>query len=1133
MTDSNKGLRILIVEDDYEDQDLLTELLHASVIKIQLPHTAETLAKAMDCLQKEIFDIIFLDLSLPDSSGIETFKTIKEHTGKTPVIILSGLADMNIAVEAISLGAQDYHIKGDLDEKTLNKTILYSIERKHKLENLREDNDRYITISKAELDLMQNEEITRRIINSALDGIICIDIYGKITVWNPQAEKIFGWKQHEILGKKLTDTIIPAEYRERHEQGMKHYVSTGEGPILNKLIEITAVNRAGQHFPVELSIVPLKEGGSQFFCAFLRDITEMKKAGTALKRSSDRFEMITRTTNDAVWEWDLETGKMWGNETHQQLYGLTTTDPVPHEKQWQERLHPDDRASLIKKQADALASDTNVFITEYRFNSEKKGYINIYDRCYIVRNAEGKAIRILGSMMDITERKKAEELIKESEGRYKALVENAPEALVVFDVESRKFVSVSESAERLFKMTREELLQIGPVEVSPEYQPDGRLSAEVAMKNISETIAGGKPSFEWTHCDKEGNPISCEVWLVRLPSETRTLIRGSIIDITVRKKAELKLKESEGKYRSAIEQATDFIMITDQQGNFTDANSSFCKTFGYSHEELLHLNINKVIDPEQLKIRPVRFDLLSKGETVLNQRRMLTRNGAIIDVEANVKMLPDGRIMAIARDIRERKKAEEQLSNERNLLRALIDHLPDYIYVKDTSFNYLINNRAFVKLVGAASEEENTRKNSIELFGEKIGQINMEEDKKIFETWETIIDRDEPILTRDGGNLWLLTTKVPLKDQENKVTGILGISKDITERKEAERIIKESEEKYRTMIEQAPDGIFIANREAFIVDVNTSGCMMTGYTKEELLKMKYTELVSPENLRNNPIRIDELNSGKIVLSERKLMRKDGSEILVEINAKLRSDGLVQSFLRDISERKKAEQELKESYKAIRKLTEHLQNIREEERAHMAREIHDELGQQLTVLKMDISWINKKMGIQDEPVKERMKELLVMLDETVKSVRRISSELRPSLLDDLGLIAAIEWQLTEFEKRFEIKTYFKPEDAEIKLPESIKTALFRILQESLTNVARHSKAKKVIVSLNTKNGSIVLSVADNGVGFDKQNTIGKKTLGILGMQERTSMMGGTYEISGKPGKGTRVIVTIPLVDSSKN
>ncbi len=183
MTDSNKGLRILIVEDNPGDQNLLTDLLNASVIKIQLLTMTETLGEAIDIFQQQIFDIILLDLALPDSSGISTFKSIKQIADKVPVIILSGLNDMNIAAEAIALGAQDYHIKGELDEKTLTKTILYSIERKRKLENLPGDNERYVTISKAELDLMKSEEITRRIISAALDGIICIDPAVRKNIW--------------------------------------------------------------------------------------------------------------------------------------------------------------------------------------------------------------------------------------------------------------------------------------------------------------------------------------------------------------------------------------------------------------------------------------------------------------------------------------------------------------------------------------------------------------------------------------------------------------------------------------------------------------------------------------------------------------------------------------------------------------------------------------------------------------------------------------------------------------------------------------------------------------------------------------------------------------------------------------
>jgi PAS domain S-box-containing protein len=228
---------------------------------------------------------------------------------------------------------------------------------------------------------------------------------------------------------------------------------------------------------------------------------------------------------------------------------------------------------------------------------------------------------------------------------------------------------------------------------------------------------------------------------------------------------------------------------------------------------------------------------------------------------------------------------------------------------------------------------------------------------------------------------------------------------------------------------------------------------------------------------------------------------------------------------DVTERKEAEEKLNESYRQIRTLTDHLQNIREEERTRIAREIHDELGQQLTVMKMDISWLNKKTGHISE-AKEKFNDLLTILDNTMNSVRRISHELRPHLLD-LGLDAAIEWHLEEFEKRTGIKAVFNDASEGLKLDEGTKTGLFRILQESITNVTRHSEASKVHVDLQQEKGSLHLRVRDNGKGFDRQMLKEKRTLGILGMKERAEMMGGHFDVESSPGKGTTVTVTVPL------
>ena len=239
------------------------------------------------------------------------------------------------------------------------------------------------------------------------------------------------------------------------------------------------------------------------------------------------------------------------------------------------------------------------------------------------------------------------------------------------------------------------------------------------------------------------------------------------------------------------------------------------------------------------------------------------------------------------------------------------------------------------------------------------------------------------------------------------------------------------------------------------------------------------------------------------------------------------------FIRDITERKRIEEAIRSNAEQLRQLSLHLQDIREEERASMAREVHDVLGQQLTGFKMDISWLNRKLKNADADVRERLEGTLKLIDGTIKTVRKIASDLRPSILDDLGIVAALEWQSEEFEKRSGIKVYFTGTLQELTIEPPIAIALFRIYQELLTNVARHAHASVVKSSLYTGNGQLHLAVTDNGRGFDMENTGNKKTLGLLGIKERTLLMNGTYEIKSKQGDGTAVVVSVPLKNSTTN
>jgi signal transduction histidine kinase len=231
---------------------------------------------------------------------------------------------------------------------------------------------------------------------------------------------------------------------------------------------------------------------------------------------------------------------------------------------------------------------------------------------------------------------------------------------------------------------------------------------------------------------------------------------------------------------------------------------------------------------------------------------------------------------------------------------------------------------------------------------------------------------------------------------------------------------------------------------------------------------------------------------------------------------------------DRAERRHAEEQLRESHQQLRALSVYLQSVREEERTRIAREVHDELGQALTSCKLDVSWIASKLPKELKPLQDKARALTAHIDATIQTVRRISSELRPGVLDHLGLAAALEWQATEFQNRTGIKCDVQTNVQEAMLEQNLSTTLFRIFQETLTNVIRHAGATLVTVQLQQVHGRITLEVSDNGRGISKDEISNTKSMGLLGMRERAALLGGVFKISRVPhGHGTRVVVSLPL------
>jgi signal transduction histidine kinase len=242
---------------------------------------------------------------------------------------------------------------------------------------------------------------------------------------------------------------------------------------------------------------------------------------------------------------------------------------------------------------------------------------------------------------------------------------------------------------------------------------------------------------------------------------------------------------------------------------------------------------------------------------------------------------------------------------------------------------------------------------------------------------------------------------------------------------------------------------------------------------------------------------------------------------------------VSNILSGIIVRKRAEESLRISQNQLRELARHLESIREEERTSLAREIHDELGQLLTGLKMDASWISKRIPPSEEFLVGKAKAMGEMIDGAIETVKRVSVQLRPAVLDYLGLAAAIDWQTKELEKHSEISFEFKSNLRGSYLDRDFSTAIFRICQEALTNVVRHADATRVKVTLREERRGIALKIKDNGKGIDAEHVSDPKSFGLFSMQERARHWGGQVKIKGTPGKGTLVLLRMPLANQGES
>ena len=488
-----------------------------------------------------------------------------------------------------------------------------------------------------------------------------------------------------------------------------------------------------------------------------------------------------------------------------------------------------------------------------------------------------------------------------------------------------------------------------------------------------------------------------------------------------------------------------------------------------------------------------------------------------------------------------REPAVHPSADERRLLDTLMDNTADHIYFKDAESRFVRISRALADHFGLGDPSEAVGRTDFDFFTSEHAERAYADEREVMRTGKPLVGKEEKETWPDGRQTWVSTTKVPVLDEKGRIIATFGISRDITDGKRAEETLREERDLSRTYLDIAGVMLAVVDADEKISMVNKTGCGILGYTEGELVGGNWFDLLVPARAREEVRGVfRKLMAGDVAPVEyyqNPLVRKDGEEKLISFhNTVLRSTcGEIAGVLfsaEDITDRKRAEEALKRSRGQLRGLAAGLQAVREEERTRLARKIHDELGHALTAMKMDLSWLDKRLAeagdlAQSGPIRKRMNSMFDLLGATIQSIREMAGDLRPGVLDDLGLTAALEWTARQFQNRTGIRCAVASSAEHVELDRERLTALYRICQELLTNVARHAEASAVKVTLGQDTDQLVLQVTDNGRGITEQQASSGASLGILGMRERVLVLGGEVEIVGAADKGTTASVRIPL------
>ena len=1016
---------------------------------------------------------------------------------------------------------------------------------------------------KAEAALRESEERYRALFEQAADSVVLIDaVTGELLDFNDRAYQNLGYTREEFATLRISDidAIESAEDVTGHvqkitEKGTETFETrhrTKDGEIRNIEVSSRVVRIDGKKFiqsiwhditerkRMEQALIKAKdelEARVEERTADLlkanrqlrQEITERKLAEEALRESEQRYRSLFETMEEGVVLIAPDGQIVQVNLAAERLLGLKRSEIESRNytgPEW-DILRSDGTPMPAGEMAGPRAMMELRAVRNMEMGVRRPDgsivWINVSASPII--DASGVLEGVVGTFSDITERRLAEEALRESEEKYRALVERANDGIVIAQENILRFVN-SRFAEML-GYQEEELIDTEFTKVVPQKYHDeiiDRYNRRLKGQDVP-------PFYEAEFLKKNGQKVDIEASAALIRYGGRISLLAVVRDITERKRAEEILK--------AVSMKSPVGVYIIQDGKFQFVNPQFLKDTGYSEKELLSMSPFDLALPECWdKIRQNAISMLKGRRSRPYEYRAVIKNGDIrwvLESVASIQYRGRQATLGNYMDITERKQAEEALRESQEKLQRIFETVTEGIVVTDLNGVVTEANEAALKLNGVSTRRELLGKNTFIFVAERDRDRALANMQKTIE--EGAINGIEYNLTKADGREFPgeISTAV-LRDKDADSIGFVGVIRDLTERKQAEALIRDSERRYRLLAENVADIIWTTDMNLNLTYVSTSVEWVLGYRPEELIGQRVAKLLTPFSLRvARQALIEAREEAEIVEGENlrarafeyEVTRKDGAIIWTETKMRFLRDPYGQNtgllgVSRDITERKLVEEEM-------RALSRRLVETQENERRAIGRELHDQIGQSLTVLKLSLEKVRRS---PDEERGAILREAQTMLTELMSQVRNLSLELRPTMLDDLGLLPAFLWHFGRYNTQTSIRVNFKHSGLRRDFPPEVGSAAYRIVQEALTNVARHASVNRVAVNAWADSDTLFLEIRDRGVGFDPTKlTIGTSS-GLSGMRERVRQLNGRITIESAPGTGTFITAELPISSRPK-